>query len=84
MLLAQHLTALRAWSKLCLSGRGNTDVLRAGIAGMRGRVYGHRTTVMRNNEYTLLHPSTPHPLLCVLVCIECTLTSTLCLWLTLI
>ncbi|CAN0286800.1 unnamed protein product [Laminaria digitata] len=32
----QHLTALRAWCKRCLPGRWKPDVLRPGIAGVRG------------------------------------------------
>ena len=59
MRLAEHLTALRAWCKQCLSGLWKPDMLPPVIVGMRGHTqYDHTTTAM--HEYRV-HPPPPHP-----------------------
>ena len=55
MRLAQHLTALRAWCKQCLPGRGKPDVLRPGSCSDE-RIYGHATTARHDIEYPLPVP----------------------------
>ena len=60
MRLAEHLTALRAWCKQCLSGWSKPDVLRPDIVRMQGSmVIRLRPLLVTDIEYTPPPPPLP-------------------------
>ena len=94
-LAQQHLTALRAWCKLCLPGRWKPDVLRPGIVGMRESMVIRLRPCMTMSTPPpppLVHPlclrpgmntskPLPHPLLLFVVVVRsCVLSLSFFLW----